>query len=107
MVYYFNCCLSSAAQLDPINFQLTSGDAALVTYSLTCTSNGGPISTMQWARGGATINGANIYPNLTARGTATYTNSLEVSERQTGMYTCTAIDGDTLSLSESFTVEGM
>ena len=62
---------------------------------------------MQWARDNATINGTNIYPNLTARETATYTNTLEVSGRQTGMYTCTATDGDTLSLSENLTVEGM
>ena len=62
---------------------------------------------MQWTRDGVTPNGASIYPRLTSGVAATYTNTLEVSGRQTGMYTCTATDGDTLSLSENFTVEGM
>jgi hypothetical protein len=62
---------------------------------------------MQWARDGVTLGGANIYPSLTARKAATYTSTLEVSGRQTGMYNCTAADGGgTLSLSESLTVEG-
>jgi hypothetical protein len=106
--YIFNCGFSLGAQLESINFELTSDDAVLVTYSLTCTSNGGPISTMWWARDGGTLDEANIYPSLTSHEAATYTSTIrEVSGRQTGMYTCTATDGGgTLSLSESLTVEG-
>ena len=96
------------AQLDSISFEFTSGAAVLVTYSLTCTSNGGPINTKEWERDGASVDGANIYPRLTDSVAATYTNTLQVSGRQTGVYTCTATDGgDTLSLSQNLTVEGM
>ena len=100
--------LCLGAQLDSVLFQLTSGAAVLVTYSLTCTSSGGPINTLQWDRDGVSVDGDNIYPILTDSVTATYTNTLQVSGRQTGVYTCTATDGgDILSLSQSLTVEGM
>ena len=98
----------SGAQLDPVTFALISDPTALsVTFSLTCTSNGGPINTMQWERDGVLVPGSSIYPDLVAASTATYSNTLEVSERQLGVYTCTAIDGRTLSLSRSFIVQGI
>ena len=92
--------------MDSINFELTSGAAVLVTYSLTCTSNGGPISTMQWEKDGVSVPDSSMYPDLTDWETATYSNTLQVIGRQPGVYTCTATDGDTLSLSQSLTVEG-
>ena len=88
-------------------FQLTSDPAALsVTFSLTCTSSGGPINTMTWEKDSAIVPGSNIYPDLTSNVTATYTNILPVTGREPGNYTCRATDGDTLSLSESLTVQG-
>ena len=97
----------SGAQLDPINFVLTSDPTAQsVTFSLTCTSNGGPINTMQWEKDGVAVNGLNIYPDLTNNEMATYRNILQVTGRETGVYTCTATDGDGLSFSMDITVEG-
>ena len=98
----------SGAQLNSINFALTSDPAAQsVTFSLTCTSNGGPINTMQWERDGVVLNGSNIYPELNDAETATYSNTLQLTGRETGMYTCTVTDGDTLSLSRNITIEGI
>ena len=97
----------SDAQLDPINFALTSGSAQSVTFSLTCTSNGGPINSTQWEKDGVAATGSNIYPDLTDAETATYSNTLQVIGRETGVYTCTATDGGILSLSTAMTVEGI
>ena len=100
--------ISAAQPVEPIVFQLTSDPAAQsVTFSLTCTSNGGPINTMQWERDGVAVPGSNIYPDLTDTETATYSNTLHVTGRQTGVYTCTVTDGATLSLSERLTVKGI
>ena len=99
--------LVSGAQLEPINFVITSDSDQFVRFTLTCTSNGGPIGEMQWERDGVLVSGSSIYPDLTDTEMATYTNTLRVMGRQPGVYTCTATDGETLALSQSFTVEGM
>ena len=62
---------------------------------------------MQWDRDSVLVPGSNVYPDLTDRNMATYTNTLQVIGRQPGVYTCTATDGDTLSISQSFTVQGI
>ena len=62
---------------------------------------------MRWERDGVPVSGSAIYPDLIDPETATYSNILHVMNRQTGMYTCTATDGEhTLSLTQSFTVKG-
>ena len=92
----------------PIIFQITSDAAAQsVTFSLTCTSNGGPINTMVWEKDFITVPGSNIYPDLNNSNTATYTNTLQVSGRESGNYTCKIADGNSLSLSESLIVQGI
>ena len=99
---------TDAQLVDPIPFQLTSDPAAQsVSFSLTCTSNGGPISTMKWRNDGMAVSGSNIYPDLTNNETATYINVLQVSGRETGTYSCDATDGaGTISLSITITVQG-
>ena len=92
--------------LNSINFALTSGSDQSVTFSLTCTSNGGPINTMQWEKDGVAVPRSNIYPDLTDTETATYSNTLHVTERQTGVYTCTATDGNDTGVVENITVNG-
>ena len=99
--------LISGARLDSINFAIASSAAQFVSFSLTCTSNGGPISTMRWEKDGAPVPGSSIYPDLTDPETATYSNTLQVTGRQPGVYTCTATDGGALLLPQNFTVEGM
>ena len=61
---------------------------------------------MQWDKDSVPVSGSNIYPELIDRNMATYTNILQVTGRQPGMYTCTATDEDTLSISQSITVKG-
>ena len=85
---------------------LVSSSAQFVTFSLTCTSTGGPINTMQWEKDGVSLPDSSIYPDLTDPETATYTNTLQVIGMQPGVYTCRATDGGYLSLSQSYTVEG-
>ena len=92
--------------MNPIYFGLTSGSDQSITFSLACTSNGGPINTMQWEKDGVSVNDSNMYPDLTDAEMATYSNTLQVTGRETGMYTCTATDGATFSLSASLTVDG-
>ena len=99
--------LASGAQLDSINFAVASSSAQFVSFSLTCTSNRGPISTMRWEKDGTPIPGSSMYPDLTDPTMATYSNTLQVTGRQPGVYTCTATDGGNLLLSQNFTVEGM
>lgn len=98
--------LVSGAQLEPISFAITSDSDQFVSFTLTCTSNRGPIEEMRWERDGVPVPGSSIYPDLTDPEMATYTNTLRVMNRQPSVYTCTATDGGTLSLSQSFTVEG-
>ena len=62
---------------------------------------------MRWEKDGAPVPGSSIYPDLTDPETATYSNTLQVIGRQSGVYTCIANDGRTLSHSQNFTVEGM
>ena len=97
----------SDAQLEPINFILTSGSSQSVTFSLTCTSNGGPINTTLWEKNGVPVPGSSIYPDLIDAEMATYSNTLQMMGRQSGVYTCTATDGGTLSLSQSLTMKGI
>ena len=94
--------------MDPIPFQLTPDPAAQsVSFSLTCTSNGGPISTMEWRKDGMAVSDSNYFPDLTNNETATYINVLQVPGRETGIYSCDATDGEgTISLSMSIIVQG-
>lgn len=98
--------LVSGAQLEPISFAIMSDSDQFVSFTLTCTSNRGPIEEIRWERDGVPVPGSSIYPDLTDPEMATYTNTLRVMNRQPSVYTCTATDGGTLSLSQSFTVEG-
>ena len=61
---------------------------------------------MQWEKNGAPVTNSSIYPDLTDPETATYSNTLQVIGRQPGVYTCTAADGGTLTLSQNLTVAG-
>ena len=62
---------------------------------------------MQWEKDGVAVPGSNILPDLSDAEMATYINTLQVTGRETGMYTCTATDGATLSLSANLTVDGI
>ena len=96
-----------AFQVESIVFQLISDPTAQsVTFSLTCTSNGRPINTMEWERDGVAVPGSNIYPDLTDTEMATYRNILHVTGRETGVYACTATDGNDTDVVENITAKG-
>ena len=80
------------AKIAPLtnSFQLMSISAqnsANVTFSLTCNSSGGPVQSVEWMRDGFPLD--NTGPLVLANAsTASYTNTLDVSSRLPGTYTC-------------------
>ena len=71
-----------------VDFQLISSQNSMdVSFSLTCNSSGGPVSSVTWIRDGFLL--GNTGPVvLTDASTASYTNVLEVNSRAPGTYTC-------------------
>ena len=60
-------------------------------FTLTCVSTGGPATTVAWIRDGATVStDANhvFTKTVTDQLTATYNNTLTVTGREPGSYTC-------------------
>ena len=60
-------------------------------FQLTCTSTSSPPTTVQWTISGSPVNGGNYASSqiVTDRPTSTYNNTLTVTGRVPGMYTCT------------------
>jgi len=70
-----------------INFQLNSElDATTPEFTLTCTSTGGPATTVSWTRNANMLSGTSQI--VTNTETGTYTNTLRVAMREVGVYTC-------------------
>ena len=82
----------TVAKIAPLtnSLQLTSispQNSANITFSLTCNSSGGPVQSVEWMRDGFPLD--NTGPLiLTSASTASYTNTLDVSGRLPGTYTC-------------------
>ena len=60
-------------------------------FTLTCVSTGGPATTVTWIRDGATVsyNASHVFTKtVTNQLTATYSNVLTVTGRESGNYTC-------------------
>ena len=75
-----------------ITFQLNTG---LTTdppvFTLTCTSTGGPVSTVSWRRDGTILSDDSTYSinsEVTDGTTSTYTHTLRVTGRLVGEYEC-------------------
>ena len=77
---------------DPLEFSLqTTPPADPPVFTLTCVSTGGPATTVTWTRDGAVVsNEANhmFTKTVTNQLTATYHNTLTVTGREPGSYTC-------------------
>ena len=72
-----------------VQFQLlTPTNVNPLVFQLTCTSTSSPPTTVQWTIDGYPVNGGN-YTIVTDRPTSTYNNTLTVTGRAPGMYTCT------------------
>ena len=75
-----------------IAFQLDTDPATdPPVFTLTCTSTGGPVSTVSWRRDGTILSDGstyNITSQVTDTVTATYTHTLTVTGRLLGLYQC-------------------
>ena len=75
-------------------------------FTLTCISTGGPATTVTWTRDEAAATGV-ISQTLTNTLTATYVNTLTVTGRELGNYTCSVTNDRTAQpATASLTVAG-
>ena len=73
-------------------------------FTLTCTSTGGPATTVTWTRDSETVSGEMTV--LDDPVTARYTHTLTVTERDGGEYQCNVSNNKPSQDSASFTVQG-
>ena len=74
-------------------------------FTLTCTSTGGPATTVTWTRDSETVSGGvTVLQNAT---TAQYTHTLTVSGRQRGHYQCTVSNNKPSEDTAQLTLQGM
>ena len=73
-------------------------------FTLTCTSTGGPATTVTWTRGSETVSGGRTV--LDDPVTAQYTHTLTVTGRLGGQYQCTVSNNKPSDGTASFTVQG-
>jgi len=73
-------------------------------FTLTCTSTGGPATTVTWTRDSETVSGGMSV--LDDPVTAQYTHNLTVTKRLGGQYQCTVSNNKPSQKSASFTVQG-
>ena len=94
-----------------ITFQLDTDPATdPPVFTLTCTSTGGPVSTVSWRRDGTVLSDDNTYSiasQVTDAETATYAHTLTVTGRLVGEYQCSVSNIRTPSgSSKTLTVVG-
>ena len=84
-----------------ITFQLNTDPATdPPVFTLTCTSTGGPATTVSWRRDGTMLSDDSTYSitsQVTDTETATYTHTLTVTGRLVGEYQCSVSNTRTLS----------
>ena len=93
-----------------VQFQLTSElNATTPTFTLTCTSTGGPATTVSWTVNNHTVtedSAHNITSQITNTTTATYTHTLTVMGRLVGEYECNVSNNKPSSASGVVAVVG-
>ena len=92
-----------------ITFKLNTDSATdPPVFTLTCTSTGGPSTTVSWRRDGTVLSddsNHDIMSQVTDPVTATYTNTLTVTGRHDGLYQCSVSNIRTPSgISRSLTI---
>ena len=88
-----------------MNFTVDSelnGDSPQFTF--TCTSTGGPATTVTWTRDSVTVSGGMTVLNNAV--TALYTHTLTVTERLGGQYQCNVTNNKPSTATAQFTVQG-
>ena len=100
--FYQPFCTPNVGQVtvqDEINFQLNSDlFAATPEFTLTCTSTGGPATTVSWTRDSNAVTANNdhiISSRVTDTLAATYVHTLRVTERLVGSYSCSVSNSRT------------
>ena len=73
-------------------------------FTLTCTSTGGPATTVTWTRNSTAVSGGMTV--LDDPVTANYTHSLTVTGRLGGQYQCIVSNNKPSNDSQNFTVQG-
>ena len=107
-VHYFDAGTLDVISLD---FNLTSGlDSTIPIFTLTCTSTGGPVTTVSWRRDNETLAENSNY-NITSQiliysESATYNHTLTVTGKLLGEYECSVSNNKPSSSSRSITVVG-
>ena len=74
-------------------------------FTLTCTSTGGPATTVTWTRDSVTVT-ERSKTVLEDPITAQYTHNLTVTGRLGGLYTCSVSNNMPSTVNECFTVKG-
>ena len=102
---------SGALEVMPLQFQATSElNATTPTFTLTCTSTGGPATTVSWTVNNHTVTEDNVHhitsQILTDAVNATYTHKLTVTGRLVGDYECTVSNNKPSSSSGMLAVVG-
>ena len=97
--------------MSSLQFQLTSElNATTPTFTLTCTSTGGPATTVSWTINNHTVTEDSVHhitsQILTDPLTATYNHTLAVTGRVVGEYKCTVSNNKPSSSSGMLAVVG-
>ena len=105
-VYYFDAGTLEVISLD---FNLTSElNSTIPTFTLTCTSTGGPVTMVTWMRGGEILaenSNYSVTSVVVGLGNQTYNHTLTVTGRLVGEYQCT-VSNNKSSSSRNITVVG-
>ena len=75
-------------------------------FTLTCTSTGGPATTVTWTRNSMAVSGGMTLTVLDDSVTAEYTHTLTVTGRLGGQYQCTVSNNKPSNDSQNLTVQG-
>ena len=91
--------------LDGMTFTVVSDlNGSSPQFSLTCTSTGGPATTVTWTRDSQTVlGGVTVFNNDV---TAQYTHTLTVTGRLGGQYQCSVNNSKPSEATTHFTVQG-
>ena len=99
-------CTGGISVSSNVNFTVDSDlNGESPQFTLTCTSTGGPATTVTWTRDSETVSGGMTV--LDDPVTAQYTHTLTVTGRLGGQYQCTVANNKPSQDSASFSVEGI
>lgn len=76
-------------------------------FTLTCTSTGGPATTVSWTRDSELVTNGNVMTSLLHTLTAEYAHILTVAGRQGGCYTCTVANDKPSMDSANISIQGI